>query len=127
MMKEQQGKNIERIGDIRERIDAEDLVVKCGVRVDLKGSEYLVDAIILYGLRSERGSCNIYNKIGKARGVKTKTVMREIAYALRQSFGLPERLSQLVGVAIPTSEIHNALVVGYLGRLLLRNRVMQAE
>ena len=99
------------------RLTAERLVCKCGIRADLKGFDCLTDAVILYGTELCSGFCEIYRNIAAARKLKAKSVMREISYALCQAFDLAAKLSALVGTEIPESDIHNALVIAYLGKL----------
>ncbi|MDE7107320.1 MAG: sporulation initiation factor Spo0A C-terminal domain-containing protein [Clostridiales bacterium] len=99
------------------RLTAERLTMKCGVRSDLKGSKCLVDAIILYGTELCTGFCEIYRIIGELRNIKPKSVMREIAYAISQAFGIVERLSKLVGVTLSDNDIHSGLVIAYLGKI----------
>lgn len=108
---------IQTVGDPSFRLTAEKLVLKCGVRADLKGCSCLADAIILFGTESCTGFCEIYRVIGSIRGLKPKSVMREITYAISQSFGISERLSSMVGIHIPESDIHSGLVIAYLGKL----------
>lgn len=97
------------------RIAAEKLVLKCGVRADLKGCQCLVDAIIIFGTELCSGFCQIYKIIGELRGLRQKSVMREISYAISQAHDLPVHLSALIGIDI--KEVHNGLVIAYLGRL----------
>ncbi|MDE6029521.1 MAG: sporulation initiation factor Spo0A C-terminal domain-containing protein [Clostridiales bacterium] len=99
------------------RLTAERLTMKCGVRSDLKGSRCLVDAIILYGTELCTGFCEIYRVIGELRNIKPKSVMREIAYAISQAFGIVDRLSKLVGVTLSDSDVHSGLVIAYLGKI----------
>lgn len=99
------------------RLTAERLVMLCNVRIDLKGYRRLVDAVILYGTDSLYESCKIYRAIGLIRGIKEKTVMREISYAVNHAYDLHERLSELVGVQLTKNDIHNSLVIAYLGTL----------
>ncbi|MDE5592892.1 MAG: sporulation initiation factor Spo0A C-terminal domain-containing protein [Clostridiales bacterium] len=99
------------------RLTAERLTMKCGVRSDLKGSKCLVDAIILYGTELCTGFCEIYRIIGELRNIKPKSVMREIAYAISQAFGIVDRLSKLVGVTLSDNDIHSGLVIAYLGKI----------
>ena len=99
------------------RLTAERLIMKCGVRSDLKGSNCLVDAIILYGTELCTGFCEIYRIIGEVRGIKPKSVMREISYSIAQAFGIVERLSKLVGVTLTQNDIHSGLVIAYLGKI----------
>lgn len=99
------------------RLTAEKLVYKCGIRADLKGSKCLTDAVILYGTGMCSGFCDIYRNIAAIRGLKPKSVMREISYAITQAFDLPTKLSMLVGANIPASDIHSSLVIAYLGSM----------
>ena len=99
------------------RLTAERLIMKCGIRSDLKGSRSLVDAIILYGTELSTGFCEIYRIIGEVHGLKPKSVMREIAYAISQAFGIAERLSKLVGIVLSDNDIHSGLVIAYLGKI----------
>ena len=99
------------------RLTAERLIMKCGVRSDLKGSKCLVDAVILYGTELCVGFCEVYRVIGEVRNIKPKSVMREISYAISQAFNIVERLSALVGVTLTESDIHSGLVIAYLGKI----------
>ena len=99
------------------RLTAERLTLKCGVRADLKGSDCLVDAVILYGTDMCTRFCEIYRIIGEVRNIKPKSVMRLISYTVMQAFDLPSRLSEMVGTTIPPDHVHSGLVIAYLGRL----------
>ncbi len=105
------------IADKTFRLTAERLVLKCGVRADLKGFYRLVDCVIIYGTELCTEFCRIYRIVGEINGLQAKSVMREISYALKQSFDAPAKLSALIGFNIPESEIHSGLVIAYLGRL----------
>lgn len=96
---------------------AERLVLKCGVRADLKGFSCLIDAVIIYGTETSTAFCEIYAAIGALRKLKVKTVMREIAYAIAQAFDLRSRLSEMIGIPIAEADLHSGLVIAYLGRL----------
>lgn len=109
--------SIALVNDTTFRFTAEKLVLKCGVRADLKGFKCLVDAVILYGTEYKTAFCELYREIGAIRGLKQKTVMREIAYALSQAFILPERLSAMIGVPISPADVHNGLVIAYIAKL----------
>ena len=100
------------------RRDAVSLVVKCGVRADLRGFDCLVDAIVFSVLNPRVGFCNIYKRIGDDIGVKQKTVMREISYAIAQAFDIRSALSAIVGVKIPQNDVHSSLVIAYLANEL---------
>lgn len=43
--------------------------------------------------------------------------MRDITYAIRYAFDLPARLSAMIDVPIPESDIHIGLVIAYLSKL----------
>ncbi len=105
------------------RRDAVSLVVKCGVRADLRGFDCLVDAIVFSVLNPRVGFCNIYKRIGDDIGVKQKTVMREISYAIAQAFDIRSTLSAIVGVKIPQNDVHSSLVIAYLANELRTKRL----
>lgn len=99
------------------RLTAERLVLNCGIHVNLKGSECLEDAVILYGTGACTAFCEIYRIVGLLRGIKAKTVMREISYAISHSDDLPTKLSALAGFNVTKNDIHNALVIACLGKV----------
>lgn len=99
------------------RLTAERLVIKSGIRADLKGFRCLVDAVILFGTEMCDGFCEIYRTIGALRELKPKSVMREISYAVNQSYDLHNKLSAMIGTTVCEADIHNGLVIAYLGRL----------
>lgn len=57
------------------------LVLKCGISPSHKGCFYLADAVELFA-RNRQPFYSIYKQIADKHGVKCKTVMREISYAL---------------------------------------------
>lgn len=94
---------------------ARDLVFRCGVRADLKGCQYLIDAVIIYGSNLCTSFCRIYGIIGKLRGRRQKAVEHSISYAICQAPDIKMYLSKLIGVEV--KESHNGLVISYLGSL----------
>ncbi len=101
------------------QLTAEKLVLKSGIRADLKGFSCLIDAVIIYGTGVCKTFCDIYGAIAALRSTKTKTIMREISYAIEQSYGLSECLSRLLDIPIDENDIHSGLVIAYLGRLFV--------
>lgn len=99
------------------RFTAEKLVLRSGVRADLTGFNYLVDAVIFNGTETYIHTCEIYAHIGQLRRAKVKTVMRSISYAIGNAIDLPARLSEMIGITITAADIHNGLVIAYLGKL----------
>ncbi len=99
------------------RLTAERLVFRCGIHSNLKGYDCLVDAVILYGTGACTGFCEIYRIIGLLRGLKPKSVMREISYAISQTRDIHIKLSKLTGSIVEKNDVHNALVIAYLGRI----------
>ncbi len=99
------------------RLTAERLVFRCGIHSNLKGYDCLVDAVILYGTGACTGFCEIYRIIGLLRGLKPKSVMREISYAISQTRDIHIQLSKLTGFIVDKNDVHNALVIAYLGRI----------
>lgn len=93
------------------------LVYKCGVRADLKGSDWLIEAVILYGTGSCSGFSEIYRVIGEQHDMNPKSVMRSISYTIDQAFDLPARLGALIGIELTYNDIHCSLVIAYLGKL----------
>lgn len=57
------------------------LVLKCGISPSHKGCFYLADAVELFA-QNRQPFYSIYKQIADKHGVKCKTVMREISYAL---------------------------------------------
>lgn len=117
MNDEQLKEHIELTTDKTFRFTAERLVLKCGIRADLKGSDALADCVILYGVGAVTGYCDIYRAVGKLRGVSPKSVIREISYAIAQAFDIEEKFSALVGIRVRRQDIHCSLLIAYLGKL----------
>lgn len=105
------------VNDPTFRLTAERLLILCGIRVDLKGFNSLTDAVILHGTQMCKGFCHIYGIIAELRGLRPKTVMREISYVITRSSEVSNRLSELLGVPIAEMDIHNSMVIAYLGKL----------
>lgn len=99
------------------RLTAERLVFRCGIHSNLKGYDCLADAVILYGAGACTGFCEIYRIIGLLRGLKPKSVMREISYAISQTRDIHIQLSKLTGFIVDKNDVNNALVIAYLGRI----------
>lgn len=99
------------------RLTAEKLALRCGIRADLKGFDYIVDAVILSGTETYTRTCEIYSRIGELRRAKEKAVMRAISYAVCNAIDLPSRLGEMLGLNITASDIHNGLIIAYLGKL----------
>lgn len=60
----------------------------------------------------------IYAVVAKDYGIKPKSVMRDVDYALRQVPDLAERLSEIMGFYIDKSSLHNGRVVFYLADIV---------
>ena len=106
------------LADNAMRAGAITLVHKCGIRADLKGSESLVDAILLFAADRRLGFCEIYRTIAERHGLRPKSVLREINYALPASEDLNIRLSDLTGIRFNDTDVHASRVIAYLARLL---------
>ena len=98
-------------------LTANKILIRCGIRIDLKGYHYLADAIILYGTGLCKRFSDIYRIIAADRGIKPKSVMREISYAINAAHGIHERISSMLGIEIPKTVVHNGLVIAYLGTI----------
>lgn len=109
---------IKKAAEDRRTVNAvERLVLKCGVRADLNGYTYLSEAAAVFSAHPDSKLKDICDAVGSIHGVKPKTVMREINYAVAQAFDISETLSELVGARIPPSHIHGRLVIAYIGKL----------
>ena len=105
------------IEDAMFRKTAERLVLLCGVRADLSGYRCLTDAIILYGTEMCSGFGEIYDIVGQYREIQAKSVMRDICYAIRQSYDLRRKMCEMLGIDISDADIHNGLVIAYLSAI----------
>lgn len=92
---------------------AMNLVLKCGVPPTLKGSRYLAEAVEMYA-GGEYSFTDIYKRIAANNGVRPKSIMRDIAYALSQGFDFSQRLSQVLEIPIPETQMHSGLAISYL-------------
>lgn len=101
------------------------LVHKCGVRADLKGSDCLAEAVMLYAENRNKGFCEIYRIIAERRGLKPKSVLRQISYALNASTDITERISEITGLAFDEQDVHAARIIAYLARLLELPEIMR--
>lgn len=99
--------------DKKARTKAINLILKCGVPPCLVGYEYLTKATEIYA-KGNYSITDVYRIIAEQSDIKPKSVMRNISYAISQSFDFCNRLSDIMGIKIPSSEIHNALVISYL-------------
>lgn len=111
----------------RTHADAIGLVHKCGVRADLKGSDCLAEAITLYAENRNQGFCEIYRIIAERRGLKPKSVLRQISYALNASTGITERISEITGLTFDEQDVHAARIIAYLARLLELPEIMRKK
>lgn len=102
------------------RQTAERLLTKSGVRSDLRGYFYLIDAIILYGTGCTASFCDIYNIVSEMRGIKTKTIVREITYCVAQSKEIVNKLPRLLGISVKATELCSSMVIAGLGELFKR-------
>ena len=103
------------LDDRRSRTEAERSALKCGVRADLKGFNYLVEAAVLYG-NDVIGFNEIYRRLGARHGVQSKSIMREITYAVKNSPEVTARLASLTGKDFDTAE-PNSVVIQNIGML----------
>ena len=101
----------------RALLAVERIVLECGVRADLNGCAYLTEAATVYAACPDAKLTDIYGAVGSRHGVKPKTVMREINYAVAQAFDVAEKLSALIGVRIPPAQVHGGLIIAYIGKL----------
>lgn len=107
---------ITRILDNRRNKTAADrIVLKCGIRADLKGFTYLAEAAVLYG-NDVVGFNEIYRRLGARHGVQSKSIMREITYAIKGSPDVLPRLAELTGKTV-AANASNSVVIQCLGMM----------
>lgn len=78
------------------------------------GFKQLVECISVR-IRYEMNTlCKIYAEVSKDYGVQPKTVMRNVTYALRHAYDLPQRLSEVLGFPIDVNTLHAGKVIFYM-------------
>lgn len=105
--------------DMRLRFAVEDLVLRCGIRADHNGFDCLVDAVVLF-VNGVHNFTEIYRTIGEQRGIESRSVMRNITYAVKHSYEIHTYLSQMTGAPINPKDVRCAFVIAHLGRVVLR-------
>lgn len=111
---------------MRLRFAVEDLVLKCGIHADHKGYDCLVDAVVLF-VNGGHNFSEIYKKIGEERGIESRSVMRNITYAVQHSYDIHKYLAELTGAPIAAKDVRCAFVIAHLGRIILRNNDGNAD
>ena len=80
---------------------------------------------MLYSENRYKGFCEIYRIIAERRGLKPKSVLRQISYALNASTDITERISEITGLAFDEQDVHAARIIAYLARLLELPEIMR--
>lgn len=80
------------------------------------GYDQLTDCVIVRITQKLSAVCKIYEEVGKIYDVKSKSIMRNITYALSQVTDLADRLSKLMGM--PVTSLHNGKVIFYIADLV---------
>lgn len=83
------------------------------------GYEQLLECILMR-LSQNMSISEMYRKIAKRYGVKEKTVMRNVSYALGKVENLNEKLSKMMGFRVPSEGLHIGRIVSYLAEYVSR-------
>lgn len=92
---------------------AKNLVLKCGVPPTLAGYKYLTEAVELYATGNYKLT-EVYEELAESQDLLPQSVLRDISYAIAQSYNISKRLSAVVGLEIPDEQIRAGLVISYL-------------
>lgn len=82
-----------------------------------KGYEQLCDCVlarITYGTTIT----DIYSAVAVKYGIQSKSVMRNISYALNKVEKLSEKLSDILGIKIDENSLHNGNIIYYLADIV---------
>lgn len=82
-----------------------------------KGYAQLCDCV-LAKLKNETTITDIYSAVAVKYGVQSKSVMRNISYALNKVERLSERLSEILGTKIDENSLHNGNIIFYLADIV---------
>lgn len=96
------------------------LAMQSGIPPYLDGCFYVARAADIYA-EGTMSFMSIYRIIGNDCGIKPKSVMRSIAYAISQAPDIHIKLSKMFDTSVPENLVHNGLVISFFG-LRLRHR-----
>lgn len=82
-----------------------------------KGYEQLYDCV-LTRISNEATITDIYSAVAVKYGIQSKSVMRNISYALNKVDKLSERLSEIMGIKIDNNSLHNGNIIFYLADIV---------
>lgn len=104
------------------------LAMQSGIPPYLDGCFYVARAADIYA-EGTMSFMNIYRIIANDCGIKPKSVMRSIAYAISQAPDIHIKLSKMFDTNIPENLVHNGLVISFFGLRLrhIKNTENTAE
>ena len=97
---------------------AETTVLRCGIAPSKNGYTYLTEAAALYSTDCTVPIKRIYETVASFHGVKPRTVMRGITYAIGGTRELHKRLSKMLSATVTIDELRSGLVIAYLAKIL---------
>lgn len=89
-----------------------------------KGYEQLCDCV-LAKIQNEATITDIYSVVAVKYGIQSKSVMRNISYALNKVEKLSERLSEILGAKIDENSLHNGNIIFYLADIVSNPEMYQ--
>ena len=89
-----------------------------GIDPTHKGYYQLLDCILIQAERHYRNIHYVYSDVAIKYGIKFKSVMRNISYALSKVEDLARKLSALLGFTVDDSILHNGSIINYLANLV---------
>ena len=97
---------------------AEATVLRLGINPSKNGYTYLIEASALYSKDCAVPMKRIYETVASFHGVKPRTVMRGITYAIEEARELHKRLSQMISAPVTINDLRSGLVIAYLAKIL---------
>ena len=97
---------------------AEELVLHCGVDPSKNGFAYLAEAAALYSTDCSVPMRRVYETVASFHGVKPRTVMRGITYAIEGTRELHKKLARLLHMDIKIADLRSGLVVAFFAKAL---------
>lgn len=90
-----------------------ELTIRSGIPPYLDGCTYIAHAIEMFA-NGTTSFMDIYKAIGREYGLKPKSIIRAVGYAIAQALHLNANLSRLLNIELPPY-LHNSLVISHLG------------
>ncbi len=97
---------------------AESALLHCGVNPCKNGYTYLTEAAALYSKDCTVPIKRVYETVASFHGVKPRTVMRGITYAIEGTRELHKKLSQMLNMNIKIEDLRSGMVVAFFAKTL---------